>query len=130
MGYFSFKFIIVLWNYTKYEKKLQYIFEEHKNVRQKSTTNWRFEVLLIFTLKNNTIRSKKIVVTCFSLTKGRVMFIRPEVIIESLLDLMMLFFKVIVNHNTKIYSLKEVWKFNKLLEIHKVNVILLFIVMF
>ena len=42
-----------------------------------------------------------LVLTCFRLTKGRVKFFRLETIVDSFFHLMVLFFKVILNHTSK-----------------------------
>ena len=42
-----------------------------------------------------------LVLTCFRLKKGRAMFFRPETIVVSFLHLMVLFFKVLLNHSSK-----------------------------
>ena len=42
-----------------------------------------------------------LVLTCFRLKKGRAAFFRPETIVASFLHLMVLFFKVLLNHSSK-----------------------------
>ena len=42
-----------------------------------------------------------LVLTCFRLTKGHAMFFRPERIVASFLHLMVLLFKVLLNHSLK-----------------------------
>ena len=54
------------------------------NIRKRSTTNWRFEVWLKITLKNNTMRCKRLA----TIVSGR-------------LHLMVLYYKVIFNHASK-----------------------------
>ena len=42
-----------------------------------------------------------LVLTCFRLKKGHVTFFRPETIVASFLHLMVLFFKLLLNHSSK-----------------------------
>ena len=99
------------------------------------TTDWRFQEWPKNSLGNNTIRCKKLativssrknvhccyisalVLTCFRLMKGRATFFQPETIVASFLHLMVLLFKVLLNHSSKCHFLVRHCHFSTISEI-------------
>ena len=86
---------IVIWTYTRTIRHAQPLKKKKKSVPQTGVLKYDW----ISTIRYCYISAR--VLICFRLNKGRATFFRHETIVASFLYLMVLFFKVIVNHTSK-----------------------------